>query len=73
MPDKPPIRAVKGTRPSVRPKRPSGETTRIRFVPREGGGVDVFLIDTGYAVFIRMPVEVTVPREAWEYEYLGDR
>jgi hypothetical protein len=69
----PKIRAVKGSRPSARPKKPSGKTDRIRFVPREGGGVDVFLIETGYAVYIRMPVEVTVPEEAWEYEYLGDR
>ena len=72
MPEKK-IVAIKGSRPSVRRKRPSGKTDRVRFVPREGGGVDVFLIDTGHAVFIRMPIEVTVPREAWEYEFLGDR
>ena len=70
---KPIIHAVKGTRASTRPKKPAGKTHRIRFVPREGGGVDVFLIDTGYAIFIRMPIEVTVPEEAWEYEFLGDR
>lgn len=66
------IRAVKATRMSTRPKKPSGQTDRIRFVPREGGMIDVFLVDTGYAIIIQMPVECTVPREAWGYERLGD-
>ncbi len=72
MPEKKVV-AIEGTRPSARSRKRSGKTSRIRFVPREGGSVDMFLIDTGHAIFIRMPIEVTVPEEAWEYEFLGDR
>jgi hypothetical protein len=72
MPDKPVIKAVKGTRVGVRPKKFTGETDRIRIVPREGGGVDTFLYETGYAIIIQMPIECTIPREAWGYERIGD-
>jgi len=72
MPDTPKLKAVRGTRVGVRPKKPSGQTDRIRFVPREGGGVDVFLIETGYAIIVQVPIECTVPREAWGYERIGD-
>ena len=67
-----PVRLVKGKRTNTRGKKPTGNTRRVVFIPRENG--EIFCIDLSTMMSIRIlrSVETTVPEEVCSVELIRE-